>query len=231
MGPRRHPRACATVDGRFCCLQRWPATLERLTSRAQTRDHSSLSSSCTRCRIAARSQGGVEAHARQSAARKGSCGARGLRMARAMRGGAITLLRGFLHLARQEELVQDHVDLVEVEDQVQLAHIAEELVEQLDEEVDRLEVEQLVVIHIDAKGEEQPGITAVDELVVGVLRKRERERERPRAPRRRGGESAIKGRACGECGAKGSSSQRAESGTVRRPCTRAGRRSAPPQSW
>ena len=58
------------------------------------------------------------------------------------------LLGGLLHLARQEELVQDHVDLVEVEDEVELAHVAEELIEQLHEEVDRLEIQQLVVRHI-----------------------------------------------------------------------------------
>lgn len=32
------------------------------------------------------------------------------------------------NLARQEHFIQDSVDLVEVEDQIQLAHIAEELI-------------------------------------------------------------------------------------------------------
>ena len=38
------------------------------------------------------------------------------------------LLGGLLDLAREEELVEDHVDLVEVEDEVELAHVAKELI-------------------------------------------------------------------------------------------------------
>ena len=38
------------------------------------------------------------------------------------------LLGGFLHLAREEELIKDHVDLVEVEDEVELANVAKELI-------------------------------------------------------------------------------------------------------
>ena len=79
------------------------------------------------------------------------------------------LLRRLLHLAREEELVEDHVDLVEVEDEVELAHVAKELVEELDEEVDRLEVEQLVVGHVDAQREEEARVPPVDELVLRVL--------------------------------------------------------------
>ena len=79
------------------------------------------------------------------------------------------LLRRLLHLAREEELVQDHVDLVKVEDKVELAHVPEELVEELDEEVDRLEVEQLIVVHVHAQREKEPGVPPVDELVLGVL--------------------------------------------------------------
>ena len=79
------------------------------------------------------------------------------------------MLGGLLHLAREEELVEDHVDLVEVEDEVELAHVAKELVEELDEEVDRLEVEQLVVGHVDAQREEEARVPPVDELVLRVL--------------------------------------------------------------
>ena len=38
------------------------------------------------------------------------------------------LLGGLLHLAREEKLVEDHVDLIEVEDEVELAHVAKELI-------------------------------------------------------------------------------------------------------
>ena len=85
------------------------------------------------------------------------------------------LLGGFLHLAREEELIEDHVDLVEVEDEVELANVAKELIaggggdhagestrtyvggrgaggggrggalQELDEEMDGLKVHELVV--------------------------------------------------------------------------------------
>ena len=86
------------------------------------------------------------------------------------------LLGGLLDLAREEELVEDHVDLVEVEDEVELAHVPKELIaggggshagentrtyvggragggrggalQELDEEMDRLEVHELVVRRI-----------------------------------------------------------------------------------
>lgn len=54
--------------------------------------------------------------------------------------------------------------LVEVEDQVQLAHIAEELIQNLDEEVDGLQIGELIVVRIYACAEEQAGVTAVDDL-------------------------------------------------------------------
>lgn len=49
------------------------------------------------------------------------------------------LLARLFDLSCQEHLVEDGVDLVEVEDQVQLADIAKEGVQHLDEEVDSLE--------------------------------------------------------------------------------------------
>lgn len=67
-------------------------------------------------------------------------------------------------LAGQKHLVQDGIDLVEVEDQVQLAHVAEELIEHLDKEMDGLQIGQLVVVGVDADAEEQPGVPAVDDL-------------------------------------------------------------------
>lgn len=64
------------------------------------------------------------------------------------------LLACLLDLAREEDLVEDGVDLVEVEDEVELAYVAEEGVENLDEEVNRLKVGQLVVVGVDARAEE-----------------------------------------------------------------------------
>ena len=81
------------------------------------------------------------------------------------------LLARLLNLTGQEDLVQDGVDLVEVEDQVELAHVAEEGVEHFDKEVDRLQVGQLVVVGVDAGAEEEAGVPAVDDLVVAELDK------------------------------------------------------------
>ncbi|RUS17629.1 hypothetical protein BC937DRAFT_89701 [Endogone sp. FLAS-F59071] len=60
--------------------------------------------------------------------------------------------------------------LVEIENQVKLAHVAEESVQDLHEEVDGLEVGELVVIGVDADAEEEASVTAVDNLVVAELK-------------------------------------------------------------
>lgn len=81
------------------------------------------------------------------------------------------LLARLLDLAGQEDLVEDSVDLVEVEDQVQLADVAKEGVEDLDEEVDGLEEGELVVVGVDAGAEEEARVPPVDDLVVAELDK------------------------------------------------------------
>jgi hypothetical protein len=81
------------------------------------------------------------------------------------------LLARLLDLAGQEDLVEDSVDLVEVEDQIQLADVAEEGVEDLDEEVDGLEEGELVVVGVDAGAEEEARVPPVDDLVVAELDK------------------------------------------------------------
>lgn len=79
------------------------------------------------------------------------------------------LLTCLLDLSSQKHLVEYRVDLVEVEDQIQLAHIAEEGVQHLDEKVDGLQVRQLVVVGVDACAEEEPRVPAVHDLVVSEL--------------------------------------------------------------
>lgn len=79
------------------------------------------------------------------------------------------LLTRLLNLPRKEHLVQYGVHLVKVEDEVQLAHVAEEGVQHLDEEVDGFEVRQLVVVGVDARAEEEAGVAAVDDLVGAEL--------------------------------------------------------------
>lgn len=81
------------------------------------------------------------------------------------------LFARFLDLAGQEDFVEDSIDLVEVEDQIQLANVAEEGVEDLDEEVDGLEEGELVVVCVDTGAEEEAGVPPVDDLVVAELDK------------------------------------------------------------
>ena len=57
-----------------------------------------------------------------------------------------------------------HTHLVEVEDQIQLANIAKELIQHLDKEMDCFQVRQLIVIGIDANAKEQPRISPVNNL-------------------------------------------------------------------
>lgn len=81
------------------------------------------------------------------------------------------LLARLLDLAGEKNLVEDGVDLVKVEDEVELAHVAEEGVEHLDEEVDGLEVRELVVVGVDARAKEEARVPPVDDLVVAELDK------------------------------------------------------------
>lgn len=79
------------------------------------------------------------------------------------------LLTRLLDLARQKHLVQDRVHLVKVEHQVQLAHVAEKAVQHLNEEMDRFQVGELVVVGVDAGAKKQTGVAPVDDLVVAEL--------------------------------------------------------------
>ncbi len=59
--------------------------------------------------------------------------------------------------------------LVEVKNQVQLAHVPEEAIQDLDEEVNCLQIRQLIVIRIHTGAEEEPCIAPVDNLVIAEL--------------------------------------------------------------
>lgn len=79
------------------------------------------------------------------------------------------LLARLLNLAGKKDLVENSIHLVKVEDEVELADVSEEGIEDLDEEVDGLEKSQLVVVCVDAGAEEEPCVAAVDDLVVAEL--------------------------------------------------------------
>lgn len=88
-----------------------------------------------------------------------------------LQSGQDGLLARLLDLAGEKDLVEDGVDLVEVEDEIELGDVAEEGIEDLDEEVDGLEVCELVVVCVDADAEEEAGVAAVDDLVLAELDK------------------------------------------------------------
>lgn len=67
-------------------------------------------------------------------------------------------------LAGQEDLVQNGVNFVEIEHEIELAHVPEELIEHLDEEVYGLEIGELVVGAVDADAKEEPGVSTIDYL-------------------------------------------------------------------
>lgn len=59
--------------------------------------------------------------------------------------------------------------LIEIEDQIELADIVEVLVEHLDEVVYRLQVGQVIVVHVDTDAEVQASVSSVDDLKVAKL--------------------------------------------------------------
>jgi hypothetical protein len=76
------------------------------------------------------------------------------------------LLAAFLHLTGDQQLIEDEVGLLEVEDDVQLAHVAVVFVHLLDIAVDDLEGDQLIVGVVGSGDEEKRGVAAVDDFCV-----------------------------------------------------------------
>ena len=74
------------------------------------------------------------------------------------------LLATLLHLARQQQLVEDEVGLLEVEDDVQLADVAVVLVHLLDVAVHDFQRQEFVVGGVGGGDEEEGGVAAVDDL-------------------------------------------------------------------
>jgi hypothetical protein len=75
-------------------------------------------------------------------------------------------LAALLHFARQQKLIEDEVCLLEVEDDVEFAHVSVVLVHLLDIAMDNLERNQLIVGRIASGDEEERGISAIDDLGV-----------------------------------------------------------------
>lgn len=73
-----------------------------------------------------------------------------------------------LHFASQQQLIQDEVCLLEVEYDVELAHVAVVFVHLFNVSVNNLKGQEFIVGGICGCDEEEGGITAVDDL--GVCR-------------------------------------------------------------
>jgi len=76
------------------------------------------------------------------------------------------LLAALLHLSREQQLIEYKIRLLEVEDEIQLAHVAVVLVHLLDVAVHNLQRDQLVVRAVAAGNEEEGGVAPVDYLGV-----------------------------------------------------------------
>jgi hypothetical protein len=79
------------------------------------------------------------------------------------------LLATLLHFARQQKLIEDEVCLLEVEDDVELAHVSVVLIHLLDIAMDDFERDQLIVCGVATSDEEERGISAIDDLGVCEL--------------------------------------------------------------
>jgi len=74
------------------------------------------------------------------------------------------LLTRLLDLPRQKHLVQNRINLIKIKHQIQLTHIPEELIQDLDEEMYGLQVGEFIVVGVDAGAEEEARVAPVDDF-------------------------------------------------------------------
>ena len=65
---------------------------------------------------------------------------------------------------------------MEIEDKVELTHVAEEVVQNFDKQVNTFQVHQLIVSQVNAEGEEQACVSPVDHFVRSELAQTEQRR-------------------------------------------------------
>ena len=76
---------------------------------------------------------------------------------------------GFHDFAADDHLVKDLIHLVEVEDEVELAHAPKVLIQHLHKQVDKFKHGELVVFSVDAQCEKKPSVAPIYYLVVSIL--------------------------------------------------------------
>jgi len=79
------------------------------------------------------------------------------------------LFTRLLYLARQENFVENSVDLIEVKHQIQLTHVPKKAIQHLYKKVYGLQVRELVIVRVDARTEEEACVSPVDDLVLSEL--------------------------------------------------------------
>lgn len=119
---------------------------------------------------------GIKLRARYSPAARASCFnqlilccSQSVVVVRVLEGPVYCRLRRLHRFPADHHLVQDLVHLVEVEDQVELAHAPEVLVQHLHEQVYELKHRKFVVFLVHAEREEEPRVASVYQLVIAVL--------------------------------------------------------------
>lgn len=83
------------------------------------------------------------------------------------------LLAALLHFPRQQQLIQDEVRFLEIEDDIQLAHVAVVLVHLLHVAMHYLERDEFIVGRRAARDKEEGSVAAVDDFGVCNIVKRQ----------------------------------------------------------
>ena len=79
--------------------------------------------------------------------------------------------RRFLHFPRQHEFVENTVNLVEVEDNIQLANVGKVGIQEFYKQVDGFQVGEFVLLNVHGDGKEQTRISSIYEFVAIVFDK------------------------------------------------------------
>lgn len=75
---------------------------------------------------------------------------------------------GFQNGPGKDNLVEDIVNLVDVENEIKLAHILKALVQGLDEDLDQVQDPQFTLSLVNGKDKEEGGVVAVNEAAIGA---------------------------------------------------------------
>jgi len=74
-------------------------------------------------------------------------------------------LRCFLDFSSEKQLINDHVNLVEVENKVELTDVPKEVIKDFNHQMNAFEISKLIVVDVDTKRKVESSIAAVNDLV------------------------------------------------------------------